>query len=370
MTSRENDDHHHHHHHHHDNHGHKTNLLDKPRKSPYPMISVEEAANIILQNTNVNDVEEIYFLNAFNRITSTKVIASEPLPPFAASVKDGFAIKLTDEQKKQLNTKTKTIKYQFNVIGSSNAGDELVSVDLKEGDCVKINTGGPVPLKADAVIQIEDTIPLEKNDLNQDVKIEIVGTSGCGGSSGAESSEINIKIGQDIRPIGFDIQIGEEVVRERTIVKAPQVGICATVGATTLKVFKLPSVGLISTGNELVSPDAQLKSGQIRDSNKSLLHAALKSFGIEKIFDAGTANDDVKSVLNVFKNALENSDVVISTGGVSMGDKDLVKDVLERDLNCKIHFARMNMKPGKPTTFATCEMNGKRKLLFCLPGLI
>lgn len=336
-----------------------------PRKSPYPMISVEEAVKIILENSIVNDIEEVNYLDALNRITAVKVVANDPLPPFAASVKDGFAIKLSQEQKMQLNNQNKTVKFLFDVIGSSDAGDELINIDLNENQCVKINTGAPVPLKADAVIQIEDTISLEKNELGQDTKIEIVGTSSCGG---AESNEIIIKLGQDIRPIGFDIKVGEEVVRERTIVKAPQIGICATVGAIYLKVFKLPRVGLVSTGNELRKPDANLTSGQIRDSNKSLLYAALKTFGIESIFDAGIANDDAESVLSVFKDALERTDVVISTGGVSMGDKDLVKDVLEKNLNCKIHFARMNMKPGKPTTFATCEMNGRRKILFCLPG--
>ena len=330
------------------------------------MISVEEAVKIILDNTAVNEIEEVNYMNALNRITAVKVVATEPLPPFAASVKDGFAIKLTDEQKSQLTSKAKTVKFQFKVIGASNAGDELITVDLKEGECVKINTGAPVPLKSDAVIQIEDTVSLEKNSSGHDTKIEIVGTSGCGG--GGESNEIDIKLGQDIRPIGFDIQVGEEVVRERTSIKAPQIGICATVGAVKLKVFKLPSVCLVSTGNELKSPEASLASGQIRDSNKSLLHASLRTLGIESIHDAGIANDDVTGVMSVFKDALEHSDVVISTGGVSMGDKDLVKDVLEKNLCCKIHFARMNMKPGKPTTFATCDMNGKRKLLFCLPG--
>ena len=94
----------------------------------------------------------------------------------------------------------------------------------------------------------------------------------------------------------------------------------------------------------------------------------MTSYGIKEIFDAGIATDESDSVFKVFKNAMEKSDIIISTGGVSMGDKDLVKDVLIKDFNCTIHFARLNMKPGKPTTFASCMYNRKQKLFFCLPG--
>ena len=172
----------------------------------------------------------------------------------------------------------------------------------------------------DAVVQIEDTICLEKNSLGKDAIIEVVGTTvGCGGQ---QSNQINISIGQDIRPIGFDIKIGEVVVRKRSILRAAQIGMCATVGALAVKVFGLPTVSLISTGNELSKPDVlKLNEGQIRDSNKSLLHAALKSFGIEHIRDAGVATDEPDSVCEVFRRAIDQSDVIISTGGVSMGDK-------------------------------------------------
>ena len=151
--------------------------------------------------------------------------------------------------------------------------------------------------------------------------IEVVGTTiGCGGK---QSNKINITIGQDIRPIGFDIKIDEVVVKERSILRAAQIGMCATVGALAVKVFGTPTVSLISTGNELSNPQvAKLNDGQIRDSNKSLLHASLKSYGIEHIKDAGVATDEPDSVCQVFKKAIEQSDVIISTGGVSMGDKE------------------------------------------------
>ena len=285
------------------------------------MISVDDALSIILKYTEPLVVEELYYLDALGRVSACEVKARDPLPPFAASVKDGFAIRFNEEQRRYLETPTEKNPFEFDVIGVSNAGDEMIKMELDEGMCVKINTGAPVPLKADAVIQIEDTVPVAKNESGADIKIRIVGNGGCSGSS-AGTGSVRLQIGQDIRPIGFDIEKGETVVRSRSVINAPQIGICATVGALRLKVFSLPSVSLVSTGNELASPDQEiLKEGQIRDSNKSLLFAALKSFGIEKIHDVGIATDDSNSTLSVFKKAMEMSDVIISTGGVSMGDK-------------------------------------------------
>jgi gephyrin len=206
---------------------------------------------------------------------------------------------------------TEGVLFVFEVVGAANAGDELINFHLNEGQCVKINTGAPVPLKSDAVIQIEDTVSLAKDVNGIDTQIEVL-TRTVG----------SIKLGQDIRPIGFDIKPGECVIRKNTIISAPQIGICATVGALELEVYKVPTVALISTGNELVGPDkVSLKGGQIRDSNKALLYSALKSFGILNVIDAGVARDEPNSVLEVFRNGAEKADVIISTGGVSMGDK-------------------------------------------------
>jgi gephyrin len=293
------------------------------------MISVDQALTTILTETSPMSTESVSYWNALNRVCAQKVAASEPLPPFPASVKDGFAIKLTAEQKNALllisnsSAEECAVRFEFNVIGASNAGDQVLSIDLKEGECVKINTGAPAPLKADAVIQIEDTISLAKDETTgRDTRIEIVKTSGCGGGGGGVASGVNLRLGQDIRPVGSDIAVGECVVNANMLIGPAQIGICATVGALSIECFKQPTVGLVSTGNELVKPeDSMTSTGKIRDSNKALLNAALRSHGLTGIYDAGIATDDPNSVLQVFKNALEYSDIVISTGGVSMGDK-------------------------------------------------
>jgi len=322
-------------------------MLSKPRQSIYPMIPMNDAIKMVLDHSDIFETETKNFMDSLSYVSAENIYAKEPLPHFRASVKDGFALKLPADYK--LNT-----DLLLKVVGTSNAGD-TVNLRLHEGECVKINTGAFVPSNADAVIQIEDTVSTSKNDLGEDTGIKI--------------SNSNIVTGQDIREIGSDIAVGEIVVKKSTEIVAAQIGICATVGVLNLKVFKKPIVGVISTGNELVSPSTEtLCEGKIRDSNKSLLVNACKQIGIQNVIDAGIAQDNSDSVLQTFKAAIEKSDVIISTGGVSMGDKDLVKDVLVKDLKCELHFARLNMKPGKPTTFATVNYNGKKKLLFCLPG--
>lgn len=323
-------------------------ILSKPRKSPFPMIPVSKALEIIIEHSDISQIERVHFLDSLNRICAEDIYAKDPLPPFKASIKDGFALKLSKNYKKG-----ETVT--FTVVGNSNAGDSI-NISLKENECVKINTGAFVPLSADAVIQIEDTISISKNENGEDTQIQV--------------PDSTIEIEQDIRPIGSDIESNELVLRKDSIINAAQIGIMATVGTLYINVYKQPKVTIVSTGNELLSPETDiLLPGKIRDSNKSLLYSACKQLGLENVIDGGIANDNSDSVLKTFKKALENdSDVIISTGGVSMGDKDLVKDVLVKDLNCVLHFARMNMKPGKPTCFATCIYNGRKRLLFCLPG--
>lgn len=125
---------------------------------------MDEAQSLIIANSHLADTEEIYYLDALGRICAEDVLANDPLPPFAASIKDGFAIRLNKDQKAFVDKKTdQNIEFIFEVVGAANAGDALINIDLQEGQAVKINTGAPVPLKADAVIQIEDTISLEKN---------------------------------------------------------------------------------------------------------------------------------------------------------------------------------------------------------------
>jgi gephyrin len=329
-----------HHHHHHEN---NVNVASRPRKSPYPMITVQEAQAIVLHHCqNPIGIEEISFRQALGRVLAEDVLAKDPLPPFPASVKDGYAVLSSDKAGTRI------------VIGSSNAGNSPGQV-LQAGQCVRINTGAPVPIGADAVVQVEDTELTKKSD------------------DGKEEFEIEIleapTVGQDIRPIGSDIQDGSVVLSKGSILGPAEIGLLATVGSTRLKGFKKPIIALLSTGNELQDPDqADLKPGFIRDSNKTTLWSLLDMEQGFSTVDCGIANDDLGDLKAKLTFALDHGDMIVTTGGVSMGDKDLLRQVLVQDFSAHIHFGRVLMKPGKPTTFATLTWKDKSKLILGLPG--
>ncbi|KRT79382.1 hypothetical protein AMK59_7880, partial [Oryctes borbonicus] len=150
-------------------------------------------------------------------------------------------------------------------------------------------------------------------------------------------------------------------------IKASHIGVLATIGKTTITVFKRPSIGVLSTGNELQRHDEKLRSGHIRDSNKLTLLNLLIEYGYTGR-DCGIARDEPNSVKEALERALEQNDVLITSGGVSMSEFDLIKEVLLEDFGATIHFGRLNMKPGKPTTFATCTYKNNKKIVFGLPG--
>ncbi|XP_031549528.1 gephyrin-like [Actinia tenebrosa] len=154
------------------------------------------------------------------------------------------------------------------------------------------------------------------------------------------------KVGQDIRPIGFDISSGELVLSKGEVLGPAELGLLATVGVTQVSVFKKPKVAILSTGNEIVQPTGSPKAGQIRDSNKTTLTAAVKKEGFD-VIDLGIARDNPESLEATLTKGLSEADVVISSGGVSMGEKDLLKPVLEDKLGATIHFGRVFMKPGR-----------------------
>ncbi|XP_045171421.2 gephyrin-like isoform X1 [Mercenaria mercenaria] len=353
---RRNDAYIHHHHHHRDHqhdhgshqchHGHHSSQVDvsqvayRPRESPFPMISVSEAVNIVMENALPLSEETINFTECLGCFLSEDVYAKEALPPFPASIKDGYAVIAADGAGTRF------------VSGGSSAGDEPGG-KVVPGYCVRINTGAPVPDGADAVVQVEDTILVRSAD------------------EGKKELEIKIMkapaVGQDIRKIGSDIALGEKVLCKGQKLGPSELGILATVGVTHIRCFKYPVVGVMSTGNELLEPGETLVPGKIRDSNRTTLLAQLREYGFRCV-DLGIADDTPDALLVMLRKALDQADIIVTSGGVSMGEKDLLRHVLEKDLKATIHFGRVFMKPGKPTTFSTLEYNGQRKLFFGLPG--
>ncbi|XP_071163721.1 gephyrin-like isoform X4 [Mytilus edulis] len=341
-------DHHDHHEHHHHQHGlhHQQSEVDatrvahRPRESPYPIITVEEAVSTVIKHTHVLGTEEVFYKKSLGRYLAEDVTAKDPLPPFPASIKDGYAVVASDGEGNRL------------VTGDSTAGS-VPADSIKPGYCMRINTGAPLPPGADAVVQVEDTVLVRDAD---DGRIEV---------------EIKImslpKAGQDIRAVGSDIKAGQVVLSKGQCLGPSELGILATVGVTHVTCYRIPIVGVMSTGNELIEPDEPLREGKIRDSNKTTLMTQLEEYGYP-VVDLKVAKDTPTSLLTVLKIGLEKTDVIISTGGVSMGEKDLLKSVLQTDLKADIHFGRVFMKPGKPTTFATVNGPMGKTLFFGLPG--
>uniref|UniRef100_A0AAR2L231 Gephyrin n=1 Tax=Pygocentrus nattereri TaxID=42514 RepID=A0AAR2L231_PYGNA len=238
------------------------------------------------------------------------------------------------------------------IIGESQAGEQPTHT-VMPGQVMRVTTGAPIPCGADAVVQVEDTELLrESEDGTEELEVRIL---------------VQARPGQDIRPIGHDIKRGECVLAKGTHMGPSEIGLLATVGVTEVEVHKFPVVAVMSTGNELLNPEDDLHPGKIRDSNRSTLLATIQEHGYPTI-NLGIVGDNPDDLLNALNEGISRADVIITSGGVSMGEKDYLKQVLDIDLHAQIHFGRVFMKPGLPTTFATLDIDGTRKLIFALPG--
>lgn len=288
-----------------------------------PMISVEEAqARILASAPPPLANERVALDNALGRVLAADVIADGPMPPFTNTSMDGYAVRAEDTR------------------GASDAHPVVLTVDgsvaaghpwdgtLRPGHCVKIMTGAPLPATADAVVQVEWTAP---HPANPD----------------AVRIHRPVRPGQNLRYAGEDMQPGQVVLTQGTPLSPSAIGILATVGATDVWVRGRPRVAIIATGDELVEPGTPLAPGTIRNSNSYALAAAVRASGGDPVI-LPPAPDDLDAIRDRLRRA-QTADVIVSSGGVSVGDFDLVKRALETD--GRLNFWRVNMKPGKPVVF-------------------
>uniref|UniRef100_A0A3B4C1B4 Gephyrin n=1 Tax=Pygocentrus nattereri TaxID=42514 RepID=A0A3B4C1B4_PYGNA len=325
-----------------------TKVARRHRMSPFPLTSMDKAFITVLEMTPVLGTEIINYRDGMGRVLAQDVYAKDNLPPFPASVKDGYAVRAADGPGDRF------------IIGESQAGEQvcphshtLPTHTVMPGQVMRVTTGAPIPCGADAVVQVEDTELLrESEDGTEELEVRIL---------------VQARPGQDIRPIGHDIKRGECVLAKGTHMGPSEIGLLATVGVTEVEVHKFPVVAVMSTGNELLNPEDDLHPGKIRDSNRSTLLATIQEHGYPTI-NLGIVGDNPDDLLNALNEGISRADVIITSGGVSMGEKDYLKQVLDIDLHAQIHFGRVFMKPGLPTTFATLDMDGTRKLIFALPG--
>ena len=312
-------------------------MSDTPSKAPDPnamqeldrMRPPEEARAIIDSKLTKLPAESIPLDAAAWRFLAADLMAPEDHPPFPASTMDGYAVFAEDSSPWR------------EVIGEQNAG-HVIDAEVTDGYTVRIMTGAPVPRGANAVV------PVEATELAEDHVV---------------IHQEDVQPGANIRPIGSDVQKGDLVLPAGTILGPAEIGLAANMGINPISVSRRPRVSVLSTGDELVEPGQPLGPGQIRDSNRFSLCAALQAEGCEITF-AGQTPDQRDELEAFLDRRLAADDIVITSGGVSMGELDLVKAILFDTPDIEVHFRRLYLKPGKPLNFAT---RGKT-LMFGLPG--
>lgn len=290
------------------------------------MVSVQDAFSILKNNLPAPQEVEYSLLQARKHILAQTLLSPINMPPFRQSAMDGFALCLHDE-------------LVYEIIGEIKAGDTH-QVVLLPGQAIKIFTGAAVPDTTQAVIQIEKVSVNEK----QLVLDEAVQT------------------GTNVRPIGEQIATGELALEKGTLLNAAAIGFLAGLGFTSVKVFQKPRVGILVTGNELVKPGLPLEYGKVYESNGIMLESALKDAYFDKV-NLYEVNDNYENTRNELQKALTANDIVLVSGGISVGDYDFVAAAL-KELQVETLFYKVNQKPGKPLFAGKL----KNKMVFALPG--
>ncbi|KAG6373752.1 MoaB/Mog domain-containing protein [Boletus reticuloceps] len=355
---------HHHHHHHHDGHQApkpRTLLSYDPsapvpgrhRISPYPQISLEAALQLILTEIQpLGSLELPVTPTLAGHVLAEDVYAPQNVPSSRTTNVDGYALRSSD------------LPGIYNVLTWKTSA---LAEDVPQGSVFRVNTGGPLPAGTNAVIMVEDT--------------ELVSTVKDANDKDLEESQVKtlvqVSAGENVRLPGSDVRTGDLVLQRNDIITSlgGEIGTLAFVGRKEVKVRRKPIVALLSTGNEILdlqSPNSLPSDGWggIYDTNRPSLQATLEGMGY-KVVDIGIVPDDVDSHVQAIAKGLQEADLLLTTGGTSMGSSDLVKPVIERRFAGTIHFGRVSMKPGKPTTFASIpipDKQGERKYLFALPG--
>ncbi len=298
------------------------------------MISVEEALERILAAIVPLDGYEAPLAESLGLVLTSDIVAQEDMPPFANSAMDGFALLSKDSRPRDGQPP------RLRVTGTVAAG-YVAEHPVTDGTAMRIMTGAPVPPGADSVIQVE----LTHSDSPQSEWVEILQ---------------EVEPGNNIRPAGEDMRRGQTVLARGTEIGPWEIGILATIGKATVPVIRRPRVAILGTGDEVIDIDQPLQPGKIRNSNSYLLEAAVRHAGAipQRL---GVAQDTVESLREKFSQAIQ-ADLILTSGGVSVGDFDLVKNIMSEQ--GAINFWRINMRPGKPVAFGHI---GKVPLLG-LPG--
>ena len=291
------------------------------------MIDVNTAQDLVLKHSSMaSEILEVSLNDALDFVLAKAIVSEIHMPPFRQSAMDGYALNIS-------NTNT------YKLIGEIKAGDNA-NPTLKAGEAVRIFTGAPVPDNANAVI-MQERVSVQGDQIITQMPLV---------------SQMNI------RPKGEQIKLSEIALEKGTQLKGAHIGFLASLGVTKVLVYNKPSIAIVVTGNELVAPGNPLSYGEIYESNGAMLSAVLRELGYTKT-SIITVPDDYDSTKNTLEKAIKNHDIVIVTGGVSVGDYDFVGKALN-SISVKEVFYKVKQKPGKPLFF------GKKDAvsIFGLPG--
>ena len=300
------------------------------------MISFDEAFKFIEKDFNdlKPETEKVLLEKSLHRTLAEEVIADVDLPPFNNSAMDGIAVKFSQN----IN--------EWKIIGEISAGN-YEEFDLNKNSAVTIMTGSRIPEFCDTIIPVEDI------DLNKDTAFL--------------KENANYRKGASIRKKGNDLAKGETAIPKNTFLRPRHLAAAASCGKSELNVYKKLNIGVLATGDELIPVNEKPTGDKIRISNTYSLLAAIDELNMNAV-NLGIVSDEKELLLQNIADALNSDiDILITTGGVSVGKFDYVKDVFE-ELGVEIKFWRANIKPGKPIVFGTFNGGGHSKLVFGLPG--
>lgn len=301
------------------------------------MISLEDAQARIFGDIETLEAVPVPLTEALGLVLAQPVIAGHAVPPFANTAMDGFAVRAADTRGASPQTPVRL------PVAATVAAGQVAQRPLQRGEAIRIMTGAPLPEGADAVVMVE---------LTQSVD---------GGGPDRVDILASVPEGNHVRPAGDDLQPGAEVFAAGTTLTPGHLGVLASIGIERAPVHRRPRVGVLSTGDELVVGSAPLAPGQIRDSNRTTLLALVQEAGCEPI-DLGLVRDDEAAVAEALHDGAARCDTLLTSGGVSMGDFDYVKAVLQRE--GRLNWMQVAIRPAKPLAFGV--LGGTP--VFGLPG--
>ena len=301
------------------------------------LMTFDEAKRVITEQLKPKALgeEEISLLEAYNRVLRENVVSALDIPPFNRSTVDGYAVKAEDTFGAEENQPAKLIARGMVSVG------EPPKIRISKGEAAEIVTGAPIPEDADAVVMVEDT------DI-EDAELRVYRA---------------VTKDENVMKKGTDIKKGETVLKAGQVLGASEIGVLAALGLTKVKVFKVPVVAVLSTGGEVTEPGKELPAGKIYDINAYSLSTAVRESGGKPVY-LGVVPDDKAELRKALEHALASADMVMTSGGVSVGPRDLTPQIVNSLGKPGLIVCGIAVKPGKPTTIALVG----RKPVFSLPG--